>query len=243
MHSLVVGGGLLGAALARAETALGHQVTVASRHPRHVEGLWRRYSLAEEPCWRAPDRVFVAVAPAAGEKPEVAWGPALGTFLRRMERLPLVIVGPAAEPAFAPSGRIAILRVPTLFGVDDRYAWPLAQALRTGERASVPRDLPAARALWVDDVARAASRLCGAHGDWTIAGPDLLDVPALMTALVARFGGEWRSSFWSRGWRRDELRRARAQASLDAAWDEVRFGPVTPFAAWAERLPGPRRRR
>lgn len=254
--SLVIGGGLVGAAMARAEVAAGRRVTVASRHARDHAGLWRQFHVGDEPVWRGhPERVFIAVAPGSTEKASAVWGESLAKLIARMAPSPVVLLGPAGvgEPSLdafdALVGRlsivtrVAVLRVPPLFGAEDRLIWPAACALRVGAVATVPRSLPVTRPLAVDDVVRAAQHLCGDGGDWSLAGAEHLDIPTLIAGLQARFGGQWRTRWTLGPWRADELRRARAQSGVHGEWDDERFGSRTSFATWAARLPGPTRRR
>ncbi len=254
--SLVIGGGLVGGALARAEIAAGRRVTIASRLPRDQAGLWRRFHIGDEPVWRGhPERVFVAVAPQRGEVASATWGPPLVKLIARLAPSPVVLVGPtgrgeAALDAFdrvvgelSIVTRVAVLRVPPIFGAEDRLCWPAASELRVGAVARVPRSLPDTRPLALEDIVRVATRLCGQGGDWSLGGAEHLDLPTMMAALVARFGGTWRTRWTLGAWRADELRRARAQSGVPGEWDDERFGPRTSFATWAGRLPGPTRRR
>lgn len=248
---VVFGGGLLGAAVARVATAAGARVTVASRTPRAHAGMWRAVRVVKGtpfPAWIPRDaRVVVALAPGPGERPESAWGPDTEKLVRALARggRPVVVSGPLAPaPAFdtLAGDDVTVVRFAPLFGVGDRSTAPLVRALRDRGAGQTPRRPPTVPLLWADDAARALLALDG--GRHRFAGPERIDATALSAALVARYGGEVTPSAWGRaGWDADALALAAATPDDADPWDDTRFGPRTTLLAWAERLPGPRRRR
>lgn len=251
-ETLVLGGGLLGAAVARAASASGGRVVVASRTPRAQAGLWRRLDVAAPDKGLVPvgGRVVVALAPGPGE-PLTLWSeglPRLVAWAHREGAATVVVCGPAgrgapdvdafSEGAAAIAGHAAVLRFGPLFGQDDPCVWPVLKAIRESGAAAIPRGLPRLAPLFVDDAARAALRL--PSGDHVLRGPAELDATEIGDAIVRRFGGRWRRAWWTS---RSTRRRLDAQAALPDRWDEDRLGARLSLAAWIERLPGLRRRR
>jgi hypothetical protein len=98
------------------------------------------------------------------------------------------------------------------------------------------------RVIAADDVARAALRLRGSPGEHLLTGLEVLTEQAMIDALISRFGGARRSSFFGDGLTQTERRRRDESAGLTDSWDEQTLGARTPFSQWVERLPGPRRR-
>lgn len=257
---LVLGGGTAGRAIAAAASG---PVVVASRTEGARPGMWARADLADAAC-RLPacSRVVCAVGPGAREAPETAWSTVLLDRLGRYAResLPVTVIGPAGRghpvlDAFDRFARAArergarVLRVAPIFGADDRLAWPIAVTLRAGKVARVPPASPRVRAVAAEDVARVALAEGGAPGEeFTICGPDPLDLPTVADVLVGRFGGRWEPTAWRAGWprspwRADEWQRAAFQGDAPGDWDAGAWGQRTTLQGWAERLAGPRRRR
>ncbi|MFZ5482472.1 MAG: hypothetical protein ACOZNI_37260 [Myxococcota bacterium] len=251
MSTLVLGGGLLGAAIARLAAAEGERVVVASRTPKAHAGLWRRLE-PDRPLGARDTRVFVALAPRPREDVAV-WSdllPRLVTAAWREGATGVTVCGPAGEgekglDAFArgvgqlgAAARTVVLRFGPLYGTDDTCVWPMLRALRESGVARVPRGLPPGWPLHVDDAARAARRCeAGAH---VLRGPQLLTTEQIGDAMVRRFGGRWTWRLWGGAWARARLRR---QADLPDGWDGGRLGPRRTFDAWVDGLPGLRRHR
>jgi hypothetical protein len=256
---LVLGGGTVGRAVAAAERG---PVIVASRTEGARAGLWVRADLSDDGAllpW--PCRVVCAVAPGAREAPGGAWSTALLARLARYagRAVPVTVVGPAgaghpvldAFDRFARAARergCRVLRVGPVFGADDRLAWPIATALRAGKVARIPAGSPRARVVAAGDVARVALAEAGAPGeDFTICGPEPLDLPTMADVLVGRFGGRWQTTSWRPGWpgspwRADEWARASAHVEVAGAWNSTAWGSQTPFSGWVQGLAGMRRR-
>lgn len=248
---VVVGGGLLGGAVARLAAAGGARVTVASQTSRPHAGFWRRYTIGAGafPAWIPRDaRVVVAIGPKEGQPPTDVWGAAAQRFVASLTRggRRVVVCGPAAGvPAFeglaATAGDAQVVRLTSLFGIEDRLTWPIVRALREGRPARLPRAAPDVWALHVEDAARVILRFDGEP--LTLRGPELLTPDLVAGAIADRYGGAW-SRAWGRGeWRADDLAVAAAQRDVAEGWDESRFGARMTLRAWSDRLPGPRRRR
>lgn len=260
-HPLVVfGGGTLGAAVARLGASRGAAVTVASRTPREHAGWWRHHAIGgPEPLGWVPSEacVVVAIGPGDDERGALVWGPALAAWLPRLRTLrpsAIVVVGPAGLGdgglnEFEQSARVArslgaaVVRLPALLASGSGWAGTLAAGLRGGVRPRVSTALPAARALVVEDAARAVLAELGEERDVTVTGAERLTAAEVVAALCARYGQEVRGRLLGAGVSRDTRQRLEAQAGLEDRWDEGRYGVRTSLAAWVDRLPGPRRRR
>lgn len=238
---MVLGGGLLGAAIAR-QLAPQAPVVVCSRNPRPHPGLWRRLDDTVE--FSAGQKVFVALGPGPADTGVQLWGEFLPRLLERLDRAgsTVQICGPAGggEPGIdrfvkATSGR-RVLRLPPLFGKDDAVIWPILRRLREGEGVQVRRGLPATFPLWVEDAARAA--IAGVQG--TIRGPDRWEAAEILDLLVVRFGGSWSYRLFSL--RTAAERRAEAQVQGENDWPE-HLGEGLSLESWLDRLPGSRRAR
>ncbi len=257
---VVFGGGALGGAVARLAAGRGVPVVVASRRMGEHPGWWRRYDVASaEPLgWMPPQPdIVVAISPAPGERPEAVWGERLSRWLDRVRGLrpaSILLAGPAGSSAAATGGfeevarhcaraGIAVLRFPALLAMEHHWAGELASALRAGRSPRVSLALPATRALAADDAARAVLASLGGEGDDTLTGPERVTPEAVVAVLTERFGVAPTPSIFGR--RLPALTRARleAQAELPDRWDAERFGPRLSLREWADRLPGPRRRR
>ncbi|GDX78906.1 hypothetical protein LBMAG42_07170 [Deltaproteobacteria bacterium] len=257
---VVFGGGTLGAAVARLAASRGAAVTVASRTAREHAGWWRHHAIGgPEPLGWVPAEagVVVAIGPGDHERGASVWGPALAGWLPRLRTLrpaAIVLVGPAGLGGgglneFEQSARVArslgaaVVRVPALLAAGSGWAGSLAAGLRSGVRPRVSTALPEARALVVEDAARAVLAELGGEADVTVSGPQRLSAAAVVAALSARYGQEVRGRLLGSGLSRDTLSRLDAQASIEDLWEEARYGARTSLASWVERLPGPRRRR
>jgi hypothetical protein len=247
---VVLGGGVLGAAVARVATAGGARVTVGSRTQRPQVGWWRRFELEDKafPAWIPRDvRVVVALGPAPAEAPAKTWGAAMVRLVGGLARggRPVTLCGPIGDDAFEGVVRgvmeARVLRFAPLFAVEDRVTQWAATSLREGRRVRVPSGLPRSAPLWAEDAARVV--LSGAGDELTLRGPEVMEVGAVLDALVLRYGGVWQTGWVGAPWTASERRRAAAAAEAPDVWDDSRFGPRLPFASWADRLPGPRRRR
>jgi nucleoside-diphosphate-sugar epimerase len=257
---VVFGGGALGSAVARLAASRGEAITVASRNPGEHPGWWRRHEVGgDQPLGWLPAhaRVVVAVSPGGGDAPEWTWGERLAGWLRRLVGMrpeAILLAGPAGSgtpglAAFegtarsARSAGVGVLRLPALLAMDRHWAGTIAAELRMGRRARVSVALPETRALAADDAARAALHLLDHPGDELLTGAALLRPGDVLAALAARYGIEPVSSVFARRPDRATLARLTAQRELPDRWDDVRFGPRLSLSTWAERLPGPRRRR
>ncbi len=264
---VVLGGGLLGAAVARRANAGGSTVTVASRNPRQHPGLWRRLVLDDvQPADLAGlFAADVGRAPCSAPAPvHLVWAVSFADDDPRIpgKVLPRVVehalrAGVARVTLCGPAGRglpgldafdravrelvrpgVRVARVPALFGTGDRLAWPLVQAIDDRGVARIPRNLPAGWPLWVEDAARAALAL--GDGDHTLRGPQRMEFQELAEAVVAAAGGRWgRRLFGGRG----GAARMEAQVRIPDHWEDRRLGARTSLSAWLKRLPRARRRR
>jgi nucleoside-diphosphate-sugar epimerase len=199
--------------------------------------------------------VCLALSPLPGEDGVALWGtlvPRLVLAAWRDGATAVTVCGPAGrgEPgidafahavtALTAAPRTTVLRFGPLFGQDDACVWPLLTALRQDGVVRLPRGLPTAWPLWIDDAARAVSRAWDTGGQRVLRGPEGLTTQDVGAAMTARFGGRqaWR---WWPGER--HLPRLRAWAELPDDWDDAGFGPRMSLGRWIERLPGLRRRR
>ncbi len=257
---VVFGGGALGGAVARLGASRGASVTVASRTTRETVGWWRRYVIggATPLGWvPAEAAVVVAIGPGANEVGAGSWGPSLASWLPRLRTLrpaAIVLVGPAGLGEgglneFEQSARVArsvgasVVRLPALLAAGSGWAGSLAAGMRGGVRPRVSTALPEARALVVEDAARAVLAELGGERDVVVTGEARVSAAAVVAALTARYGQEVRGRLLGTGLSRDTVRRLSAQAGLEDHWDEARYGARTSMETWVERLPGPRRRR
>lgn len=197
---LVIGGGLLGAAIARQVASTGVQVEVCSRHPRNHAGLWRR--LEEGLTVRPGMKVWVAIGPSPEERGEKVWGEALPAILQKLEGAEVLVCGPGGkgEPGIDAFQRavaeVPHLLLPVLYGAEDGWLWPAAQRIREGGVWKVERNLPVICPLFVEDAAKAA--VAGQRG--SIRGPESVNAAQLFDRLVQRYGkGSWsfRWQWWS----------------------------------------------
>ena len=241
---LVLGGGLLGAAIAR---AAGGDVIVASRTARPHPGLWRRFELGETPPESLVDPsagllAIVALAPDAAEDYHQRSLPLLLQGLRRLGARVTAIVPPGKAPR---DPQANVLELAPLFGPGDPCIWPLVPVLRAQKTARLPRGLPPCRPLFVEDAARAALAIARGEGTGArhrLLGADRLDAGALGTALSARFGGSVATKLFGR-LPPAALEALTLSAEGDDTWDEAVLGPRKSFTEWVDRLPGPRPRR
>jgi nucleoside-diphosphate-sugar epimerase len=248
---LIVGGGLLGGAIARIASAEGARVIVTSRTPKPHAGLWRLLE-PDKPLGAKGAAVFITLGPRPREGVDV-WSvalPKLVTAAWREGATRVVVCGPAGTgeagvDAFSkglgqlPGGtRTAVARFGPLYGADDACVWPMLRALRESGVARFPRGLPALRLLHVDDAARAAWR--AEKGDRVLFGPERLTSAQVGDAMVRRFGGRWAWRLWGGAWARSRLA---AQADMPDGWDDASHGSRRTFEQWVGALPGLRRKR
>lgn len=257
---VIFGGGALGGTVAKLAASRGTPVIVASRHMGEHPGWWRRYLVgSEEPLgWMPPQPdVVVAVSPGASERPDTAWNERLGRWLDRLRGLrpaSILLAGPAgagapAVGAFDEVARqtnragISVLRFTALLAMDHHWAGGIAAELRAGRSPRVSLALPPTRALAAEDAARAVLSSIGAGGDRTLTGAERLAPEAVVAALGERFGGAARPSLFAPRLSASERVRLEAWSELPDSWDDDAFGPRLTLREWADRLPGPRRRR
>lgn len=245
--ALVVGGGLLGAAVARELTRRGAQVVVASRTPRPHAALWRRLELGRDgapgllPAGGRP-RVWVAVAPKPGEPADALYGDKLTVALRGwLAAGALVTVCLPAGVERPTEAGVTCLRLPILFGPGDHWLSPLVVALREGHTARYPRGFDAFHPLFIEDAARAAVTLMGAGGSHVLGGPQRMDIAQVAAMLTERFPGRCVPHLFRR-LSAEERGRLFSGAELEP-WDAERLGGRVVLSEWIERLPGPRRGR
>lgn len=234
---LVVGGGQLGAAIARQAARQGDRVVVASRTPRPHPGLWRRFDLdvdnAAALVSDGPVRAWICVRGPATDR--------LGRLAADLDRAGATVTLCAPLGAVVGS-RATLLTVGPLFGPEDACLAPLLPALRAGGVARHPRGLPASRPLYVEDAARACLRLGGAGGAHRLVGRDRVEMAQLADLLGRRFGGRCRPR-WLGSLPAADVDQLRLSADDPGDWDDARLGARLPVAEWIERLPGPRPRR
>lgn len=197
---VVIGGGVVGAAVARVAARLG-PVLVASPTARAHAGLWQRYDLADPLPAAVPADARVVLAAAAPAEQ-------LAAFVRRARR-PVVRIGSPVP------GTAASLGCSPAWDLHERSVQPALEAMRQGRTGRVPRGLPFRRWIWAEDVARAALDLRdGEHLE--VQGPVGLDSAGLCAALAARERGRCGVD-WLRG----------VTVAPDPArddWDERRWG-------------------
>lgn len=241
---LVLGGGLLGAAIAR---AAGGDVIVASRTPRPHPGLWRRFELGETP----PESLLepsagllaiVALAPTPAEDYHQRALPLLLQGLRRLGARVTAIVPPGKAPR---DPQANVLELAPLFGPGDPCISPLLPLLRAQKTARLPRGLPPCRPIFVEDAARAALAIARAEGTGArhrLLGADRFDAAGLGAVLSARFGGAVATKLFGR-LSPPALEALALSADGEDTWDDAVMGPRKSFTEWVDRLPGPRPRR
>ncbi len=180
---MVIGGGVLGAAVARV-AARTRSVIVASRTQRQHAGLWVRFELGRDPVrseWARAARLILCVGAS-----DVA---ALTGLLPPGARV--VVVGPLGV-----AGTPSVVCGPA-WDLHERSIQPVLDAMRRGQAGHIPRDLPERRWIWAEDVARVA--LDPDLGPVTrVRGPALLDRSAFANALAQRERGACTPS-WRRG--------------------------------------------
>ena len=170
---LVVGGGVVGAAVARV-AARTRPVIVGSRTPRAHAGLWRRYDLRDPLPADLPADTCVIVAASAPEEQ-------IAAFVRRAGRR-VVTLGARV------SGASASLLVSPAWDLHERSLQPVLDAMRQGQTGRLPRGLPFRRWIWAEDAARAALDLRdGEH--LAVQGPVSLDGAGSCGALALRERG------------------------------------------------------
>jgi hypothetical protein len=134
--------------------------------------------------------------------------------------------------------RVRVVRLPPLFGTDDRIAWPLVHAVRDRGVARVPRRMPPSWPLWVEDAARAVMQ--APVGGCVLRGPQRLEAVDVARAVAEALEGRW-------GWRlfggREGAPLLAGQQDAPDDWDDARFGARTTLGTWLARLPVVRRRR
>ncbi len=160
----------------------------------------------------------------------------------------MVVCGPAAgdDPSIAGfEGAtcglpVDILRLPPLFGSGDGPVAAASTTLRGGGVVTVG-ELPRVRWLCARDAARVALSMEAGAGTVAVSGEEALSPGEMTDRLAQRFGGRRRAPLWGTGVGAEQAARLRAWATLPDLWHE-QWGQRTTFAAWVERLPGPRRR-
>lgn len=257
---VVFGGGALGGAVARLGALRGLPVTVASRNPGDHPGWWlhHRVGSAAPLGWLPPRaQVVLAVGPVGNEPAAAVWGAPLAEWLPRLRALrptAVVVAGPAGLAgggieAFDRTARVAhdcgfaVVRLPALLATERGWAGALAGELRRGVAARVSTALPDARALTAEDAARAVLAEVGSHADVTLTGPARVRAADVVDALAARYELRPRARLFGTGLAAEVRARLSAQSELPDAWDEARYGPRADLATWADRQPGPRRKR
>ncbi len=252
---LVLGGGVLGAAIARYAFSQRARVTVGSRNARPHAGLWRRIDLRKPPAglFSPGMRVFLAFAPDPGALS--LWSEAMPVLVRHawnMRVSAVTVCGPAGQghpviDAFAQGARqldrrTVVVRLPVLFGAGDTLVSPLVAAVRDREVARVPAGMPPLWPLWVEDAARAVWRLGAADvrthragaADLTLRGPERLHLEDVARSVAEALGGRaGRRLFGGR----EHLARLRAQENAQDDWDEDLLGERTRVGVWLGRLP------
>lgn len=169
----VVGGGVVGAAVARV-AARSRSVMVGSRTPRAHAGLWRCYDLRDPLPSDLPEEPFVIVAASAPEEHIAAFVRRAG---RRVVTLGVRVPGAAASVLVSPA-----------WDLHERSLQPVLDAMRQGRTGRLPRGLPFRRWIWAEDLARAALDLRdGEH--LAIQGPVSLDGAGICGALALRERG------------------------------------------------------
>jgi hypothetical protein len=248
--AIVVGGGLLGGAVAHVAADGGARVVVLSRSPRPHPGLWRRFDARTGDLRAAGAAVFVCLSPGPRDEPEEVWGDLTLDVVRRAwtgGAKAVTACVPAGFTKISPAtlqrpGNTTVLSYGPLVSADAGCVAPWVKALREGHVARVPRKVPDLWPLVVEDGARAAWRLTGAGGARVLRGRDLVPMKELARLLADRFAGRW-GERWVGGLDRPRRDLLRAQLTLPDDWEDTRLGPRTPFATWVDRLAGPRRRR
>lgn len=258
---LVLGGGLLGGALARLAAKDEGRVTLASRTPANHAGMWLRFDAATMPPAALVERIPRARRGDTSLVVAVAPGPKEDEAALYREQVPRVVEAAVAAGFHSVVSVVALgaegterwewgkgpppqhlVRVGPLYGPGDRWVSPLLPPLREGGLARYTRGLPTCAPLHVEDAARAVLRLLTEPEgrSWTLLGPESLTPEAAAATLARRFGARCEPRWIGKVHPRDT--RVAATSGPDD-WDDARFGPRVRFEDWVERLPGPRRRR
>lgn len=175
---LVIGGGVIGAAVARVAARSG-PVMVASLTPRPHAGLWLRFDVARDPI--PPDlpqeaRIVIAIG---GAEPRATQD--LIAHTSRAVTVILAGIGP-------PTPGAASVRTSPAWDLHERSLQPVLDAMRRGGTGRLPRGLPLRKWIWAEDVARVALDLRGQE-QVQIHGPLALDGAGVAAALAARERG------------------------------------------------------
>ncbi len=223
---VVIGGGRLGAAVARRAASEGRGVVVASRNPRPHAGLWRRWD-AEHPDSLpvVGARVVLTVPPCANRETLVR------TFWTDGAADVVVCTAAGVQVERTPHSAASTLTFGALVGQDDGCLWPMITAVRAAAVVKLPRGYPRFAPLLLEDAARAAL-LVGQGVTRTLPGPDTMTLEALAQAVIDRFGGRYAWRWWS-----GDVRYAAAWEGLGDEWEPA-WGPRTTIPTWIDRLPG-----
>jgi len=181
----VVGGGVIGAAVARVAARTG-PVLVGSRTPRAHAGLWLRFDITNDPLPPLPERARIVLA-LGDANPSLVL-----PFARRAQR-PVVVIGRGGQ---APLPGAVLLRCSPAWDLHERSLSPVVDAMRQGHAGKLPRALPVRHWIWAEDLARVA--LAPDVADVDLRGPVPLDGAGVAAALVARERGACGFA-WSRG--------------------------------------------
>lgn len=175
---LVIGGGVIGAAVARV-AARSEPVMVASLTPRQHAGLWFRFNIAKDPLPAdLPREARIVVAIGGAEQR------ATQALIARASRGVIVVqagVGP-------PTPGAASVRTSPAWDLHERSLQPILDAMRRGGTGRLPRGLPLRKWIWAEDVARVALDLRGQE-QVELQGPLALDGAGVAAALAARERG------------------------------------------------------
>lgn len=261
LQVVVVGGGMVGAALARALHARGDRVAVLSPEPVALPAMWMRCDAVTGEGLRRGVRgaevvVFAAGTQDAGAAAELARMGAQHTASAAAHagarRLVLLAPIGATAHAQAPALRAAhegiqasqrlfegasALRLPWLFGEGDALLEPWLERARRGRRLRAPGIAHPLRPLWVGDAVKVLLRLVDGSlgpGSLGVQGPEALTFGALAEQVRQRLGvGEgWRSCPPARAL---DLALLPEQQGPEDDWPGLGLGERLTVGAWLER--------
>lgn len=181
MRVAVVGAGVVGRALARGLTERGDQVALLSPSPVDgVPALWVQADAVSGRGLRGPIRqadvvVFAAAGSNGASRSQVALEGARNASSAAAEAgARFVLLGPAGAEGCvsehaqahvagvsecqAASPALSVVRLPLLFGADDRWVGVWMRAARRGRRVSVAGARRLVRPLWSGDAVAAVAR-------------------------------------------------------------------------------------
>lgn len=257
MRVAIIGAGALGGALARRLSRQADQVTVISRRPVDLPGLWIRGDAVSGDGLRKAVRgsevvVFAAAGESRKEASELAsFGARNAAVAAEDAGARLVVLGPAGGSArrqhplhrahhegVAQARReglaLRVVRLPLLFGLNDHLLSPWLDRAARGEPVRMPRNRAVFRPLWTGDAARLVERAMADDPDWPgdveVKGPTLHTLQELAIAACASLGRRPSTLPRLGGPFRWELAEEHGGERDD--WDSLRLGERCTVSEW-----------